>query len=181
MYWTDLTAIRSANLDGTGAAKILISGLGRPTGIALDLPDGKMYWADGLAYDIERANLDGAGRQRLVATQNSTGDYVEDVALDLAAGKLYWTDFGGIGKNRGRIGRANLDGSDPQILLQGLSSPIGIALDVAGGKMYWADSHYDVQGKGDISAANLEGTGRQTILTGLNVPGRIALQLQSVP
>jgi sugar lactone lactonase YvrE len=39
----------------------------------------------------------------------------------------------------GRIVRANLDGSDVEVLVAGLSAPNGIALDVAGAIIYWTD------------------------------------------
>jgi hypothetical protein len=51
-----------------------------------------MYWVDFSAKDIERANLDGSGRERLLTTQSLP----EDVALDLTGGKMYWTDIGSI-------------------------------------------------------------------------------------
>src|SRR5207237_6431911 len=45
---------------------------------------------------------------------------------------MYWTNLG-----TNDIRRANLNGSDPQVLVGGLPGPAGIALDVTGGKMYW--------------------------------------------
>jgi hypothetical protein len=39
---------------------------------------------------------------------------------------MYWTDPGD-----GDIRRANLDGSDPEILVRGLNTPVGIALDLS--------------------------------------------------
>ena len=46
------------------------------------------------------------------------------VALDVARGKMYWTD------GAGQIGRANLDGTDQEILMTGQVGPFGIALDI---------------------------------------------------
>jgi hypothetical protein len=60
MYWTDYLggAIWRANLDGSGQ-QTLLSGLGTPpTGIALDVTGGHMYWAGGTypdSGDIRRA------------------------------------------------------------------------------------------------------------------------------
>jgi hypothetical protein len=65
MYWADARGIRSANLDGTGPLT-LVAGLPEPSGIALDLADGKMYWTDLMRGDIEQANLDGSGRETVV-------------------------------------------------------------------------------------------------------------------
>ena len=45
------------------------------------------------------------------------------IALDIAGGKMYWADF-----ERGTLRRANLDGSQQEILLSGLSGPLSLAL-----------------------------------------------------
>src|SRR5438105_1552401 len=74
MIWTDSNGfgpggdIRRAELDGTGQ-RTLVSGLGGPGGLAVDLAAGKMYWTDGDSDDIRRAGLDGAGQQVLVSQQ----------------------------------------------------------------------------------------------------------------
>lgn len=67
LYWTDNIAgkIRRANLDGT-AQEDLVTGLGAPTGIALDVSRGKMYWADALGGRIQRADLDGTDVETVV-------------------------------------------------------------------------------------------------------------------
>ena len=44
MYWTDIAdKIRRANLDGSGVTE-LVTGLSEPTGIALDLDAGHIYF-----------------------------------------------------------------------------------------------------------------------------------------
>ncbi len=67
-----------------------------------------------------------------------------------ATNRMYWTDA-----VAGKIQRANLDGSEVEDLVTGLSEPQGIALDVAGGKMYWAE----VGGVLKIRRADLDGSG----------------------
>ena len=81
-----------------------------------------MYWTDLGTGKIQRANLDGSGMEDLVTT-----GVIEPVriALDVLARKIYWTeaspaDF--------MISRANLDGSNTEFLIEGLTSPSGIAL-----------------------------------------------------
>jgi DNA-binding beta-propeller fold protein YncE len=88
-----------------------------------------------------------------------------DLALDLADGKIYFSSqFGNT------ISDANLDGTDQQLLLSGLSEPSGIALDIASGKLYWTDWG------GTIEDSNLDGSDRQTLLTG-GVQGQSGLAL----
>ena len=164
MYWTDDSAdrIQRANLDGSNVETLLrrtkinfwgnTSGRGDPYGIALDVANGKMYWADEGTNRIQRANLDGSNIENLV----SRGlDDPHGIALDVANGKMYWTD-----DSADRIQRANLNGSNIENLItQGLSDPYGIALDVANGKMYWAD-----EGTNRIQRANLDGSLIETLV-----------------
>jgi len=125
IYWTESTLadfmIQRADLDGSNV-ELLVTGLVNPSGIALDVNAGRMYWTDRGTGKIQRANLDGSGVQDLV-----TAGAVEPVriALDVPASKIYWTeaspaDF--------MISRANLDGSNAELLIEGLTSPSGIAL-----------------------------------------------------
>jgi hypothetical protein len=90
--------------------------------------------------------------------------------LELAGRKMYWTAQG-----TGDIRRANLDGSEPEILIRGQNFPTGIALDVNSGHIYWSN----VDG-GDIRRANLDGTEPQVLITGQSQPAIVTLDL-SVP
>ena len=195
--------IRRANLDGSQVEDLVstglyFSGLARPHSLALDVDGGKMYWADGNAAKIQRANLDGRQVETLVigVDQNFrspvTWDHpdsfgslltfgfgfrssVEDnsmcpvgIALDVGGGKMYWTD-----ECWDTISRANLDGSQVEILTRSVTRPVGIALDVGGGKMYWTD-------RGDatkISRANLDGSRVETLVTGVELPHSLALDV----
>ena len=148
MYWTDDNGrkINRANLDGTDIEPLVGEGIGFG-GIALDVIAGKMYYYHKFPLDdpdddlvtvenkIYRANLDGSGPEELF--DGNAGD----IALDVSAGKMYWTGSGG-------IRRANLDGSDVELVGEGGR---GLALDLAAGKMYWV-------GPEQIRRANLDGT-----------------------
>ena len=165
MYWSDGTnsgpgVLRRATLDGSQQT-ILVTGLSSGPGVALDLAGGQMYWAEASGR-IRRANLDGSGVTTLleVAYPNN----IEGLALDIAGGKMYFTGGG--------IHRANLDGSDQEILVRNNPNPIGIALDVAGGKMYWTNIF-----PGDIRRANLDGSGEEILIKGLSVSPSVALDL----
>ena len=154
MYWTDNRGrIQRANLDGS-QIETLVSGLGYPNGIALDMAGGKMYWTDNRGR-IQRANLDGSQIETLVSGLG----YLESIALDVAGDRMYWHS-----KFRNRIQWANLDGSQIETLVGGLLfEPNSIALDVAGNKMYWTNS----QATGDrIQRANLDGSQIETLVWG---------------
>jgi hypothetical protein len=93
LYWGDTYYIpehggdlRRAKLDGSGQ-QILVRGLDAPTGPALDLAGGKMFWADLYDGQIWRANLNGTGLELLLGQQHEPGH----LAVDNVGGKMYWT------------------------------------------------------------------------------------------
>ena len=127
-----------------------------------------MYWTARATIrhgpKIQRANLDGTQVEDLLTLTSERG-LVSSVglALDLDAGKMYWTDRGTT-RNRARIQRANLDGTQVEDLLTlqlGLATgPVGLALDLGAGKMYWTG-----QDPGKIQRANLDGTEVEDLVT----------------
>ena len=141
IYWTDegTHKIQRANLDGTNVQDIVVTGLVFPTGIALDVAGGKVYWAYSPRHyshvgtgKIQRANLNGTDIQDIV-----TGLEAGHIALSIAEGKIYWTD----GKDweddndeewyTYKIQRANLDGTNVQSVVVGLTDHRGIAFSSA--------------------------------------------------
>ena len=52
----------------------MTSGLDKPNGLALDVADGKMYWADAGTDRIQRANLDGSNVEDLVSSADGLVD-----------------------------------------------------------------------------------------------------------
>jgi sugar lactone lactonase YvrE len=166
IYWSEVgpNLIRRANFDGT-AIEDLVGSVGSRT-IALDLSNGRMYWADSfVASKIQRANLDGTDVEDLV----TFGDDRAGIALDVPGGKMYWTVRT---SSRQKIQRANLDGTGIEDLVIGLIDPRQIALDLDDGKMYWADAQTH-----KIQRANLDGTLVEDLVTGLVNPHGIALDI----
>jgi hypothetical protein len=90
-----------------------------------------MYWTDEARGHIERANLDGTGKEILVQNLATPSG----IALDLAGGRMYWTDF-----SPGDVRRANLDGTGQQTLVGELTLGISVALDLGapGTAVYFA-------------------------------------------
>ena len=163
--------IQRANLDGSNVQDLVTAespAWSSPSGIALDVGGGKMYWTDGNTDTIQRANLDGSNVE-VIVTQGLRGP--SGIALDVGGGKMYWTDSG-----TAKIQRANLDGSNVEVIVRGLRGPRGIALDVAGGKMYWTDYGYSY-GTAKIQRANLDGSNVQDLVTRGRYPYGIALDV----
>ena len=164
MYWLDEESdkIQRASVDGSNIED-LVTGLGTPEAIALDVAGGKMYWTDKGTDKIQRANLDGSNVEDLI-----TGlTLPEGIALDVARGKMYW-----VGVDMDKIQRANLNGSHIEALVT-TGKPWGITLDLVDDQMYWTDQETD-----KIQRANLDGSNVEDLVTtGLDTPIGIALDL----
>ena len=205
IYWTDSGTgsptpmeddkIQSANLDGSNVETLVTyeNFLRLPMGIELDVAGGKMYWTDATRDRIRRANLDGSGVEDILNTRTfgeqalgGPATTPRDVALDLTSDppKMYWIDAGTLNLEEGKIWRANLDGSSPEVLVTtGLVNPQSIALDTTAGKMYWTDSGTGAPNPlqdDKIQRANLDGSNIETLVTYeglLRLPRAIALDV----
>jgi sugar lactone lactonase YvrE len=181
MYWAEGTAIRRANLDGTGE-QTLVQGAAFFDSVALDLSAGKMYWtrsgADQKTAAVQRANLDGSGVEDLIALPGpATG-----IVLDPVGKAMY---FGYVDPNidsiyAGMIHMANLDGSGLQPIVSGLIQPGGMALDPVGEKIYWSDSAW-FGGSGSLHRANLDGEAAEVIVPNLLRPRGVAVDPTPIP
>ena len=114
-YWTqDDGSIRFVNLKGEKVVRDISTGSGTPEGLAI--ANGKVYWTEmteGGGGTINSANLDGTD----VTELRSILAVPMGIAVDRSRSKVYWTN------SRGRIQRANLDGSGIQNVVEGLGSP----------------------------------------------------------
>ncbi|UYV70470.1 hypothetical protein LAZ67_7003147 [Cordylochernes scorpioides] len=133
IYWTDSVnrSIYAMELDGT--KQVMITRVERPRAIVLDPCAGYMYFTDwgrfGNAGRIYRSTLAGNNKTALVDE-----DLIQPsgLALDYDDQKLYWTDA-----LREKIERANMDGSNREILVTATIYPF--ALTVFGNYIYWTD------------------------------------------
>ncbi len=168
IYWTDLyfenPKIQRANLDGTNIEDI-VTGLDLPGPIAVDATRGKIYWADDGTRIIQRANLDGTHVEDIIDVDATTGLGVlelldlDGITMDGVSGKIYWSE-----STIGKIWRANLDGTNIEEIVTGLSGPEGVTVDATRGKIYWVE--YMGPGEGyKIQRANLDGTNVEDIVT----------------
>jgi hypothetical protein len=112
-------------LDGQNA-QVIVIGLGSPLGLALDATNGKLYWTDRGADAVQRADLDGTN----VETIASTADLPGDIEADPVGGKIYWTEYASNAPPE--LWRANLDGTDAELLADAGLWPFGLALRLPG-------------------------------------------------
>lgn len=157
------SAIRVANLDGTGA-RDLYTGESQASGVAIDPSAGLIYWADAVrgAGTIRVGNLDGSGAAR---TLFAGEDWPVGVAIDPAAGTIYWSSY-----NSFLIRGGNLDGTGAHTLFSGENYPTQLAVDPAAGKLYWTWEY-----NGQVRVGNLNGTGATNLYANEGQIGGVAI------
>jgi DNA-binding beta-propeller fold protein YncE len=118
LYWVDgLGAIQRSATDGDELTTI-VSGEGfLTTGLAIDTAGGKLYWG---RHDlgIRRSSLSGASKETLVPL--AVGGSPNGLAFDSVNNRLLWAEFAS------KIMTSGPDGSSPQVLVAGLSFPLGV-------------------------------------------------------
>lgn len=113
VYFSTADALRRANFDMSGLETLVSV---TANGIALDVKNGHLYYTTG--DTVNRANLDGS--KQTVLVDNTPAP--RGIGLDLPKGKMYWaTNHDGTGSTwlRATVQRANLDGTEVEILLKG--------------------------------------------------------------
>ena len=87
----------------------------------------KLYWTNG--YRTWAALPDGTNQQ-LVTTHTEANR--EHIAFDVIRSKIYWTV-----SSTGQIIRANVDGSQSEVIVSGQRMPSDIVIDAGGSMIYW--------------------------------------------
>ncbi|XP_067270309.1 low-density lipoprotein receptor-related protein 8-like isoform X2 [Pseudorasbora parva] len=134
LYWvsTSTHGLHVASLNGSKQRQ-LVSGLSRPTAVAVHPLLGYVFWADsGASPRIERAVLDGTSRLSLI---NSSIRSPVTISLDIPRGLLYWADSG-----LRTISRVAFDGQHRKMVVESngyLDQPFGMA--VFESRVYWSD------------------------------------------
>lgn len=119
MYWADSSGgrVRRAGLDGSKPAVISFGGA---YDLSLDLDSGHIFVADYFGNRVFRINTDGTGFLPI----SLNAEQARGVHYSPELGKVFWTSDGATNT----LSSANPDGSDPQVLLSGLSRPAGLTI-----------------------------------------------------
>ncbi|GAB0097057.1 low-density lipoprotein receptor-related protein 4 [Sergentomyia squamirostris] len=132
IYFTDsgTNRIEVASADGKKRSLLIWQGLDKPRDIVVDPINAKMmFWSDwGKTPQIEKAGMDGIGRESLV-----TSRLLWPNGLSVEQNRLYFVDGG-----TKILEFINFDGTGRTTLLNsGLLHPFG--LDIMGNRVYWSD------------------------------------------
>lgn len=79
--------IFKSTMAGTFKEAIIKSDLTQPSGLALDIDEGKLYWTDAVREKIERSDLDGGNREVLVTAT------IYPFAITIFGDYIFWTDL----------------------------------------------------------------------------------------
>lgn len=112
MFWTDWgenSHIGAAFMDGSGP-KVLVSGLKWPNGLALDWPNGRIYWVDAQAKTIESTTITGTDRRKII-----DGIVQHPFGLAVFEDRLYWSDWDTLSIESCE----KFTGKDHEVLVQG--------------------------------------------------------------
>ncbi len=155
LYWSNDTAIRTADLDGTDP-RTVIGGLNRPIGIGLDEANGHLFWAEDGGARIMRASLDGTDPEELVDLPLQEGAAGQHLGVNLSAEKLYWAEW-----TRGFFS-ADLDGQNIEHLIeQDTNQTTTVAVNQATGHVYFGSAaegsiwRVDADGGNQVDVAEL--------------------------
>ena len=155
IYWGSGIALSRAKLDGSSVEPYWALTTPNPSepwrgsqvNCGLTVDNSYLYWADSQAGWIGRARLsDGYPEPSWI---NSSAGEQNPCGLAVTSSHIYWT-----AARTGQILSANLDGTNPSVLVSGLSNPCG--LTVHGSHLYWING--DLAHMATIGRANLDGS-----------------------
>ncbi|XP_046609747.1 low-density lipoprotein receptor-related protein 2 isoform X1 [Neodiprion virginianus] len=140
--------------------------VGSAATMAVDWLGRNLFIGNRVASNIEAIKIDGKMRYRSVIIAN-TGNRTsvakpKAMCLDPTNGYIFWIDDGGFLVPI-KIGRVNMDGSDPMVLVEDDFRPEAITFDVSTKTVYFS-SQYPVY----IKSMTSDGKNLKTILTAHN-------------
>jgi 3-hydroxyacyl-CoA dehydrogenase len=143
-----------------------LEGIWKALGTPTVTPELKQTIVDGVLGEAGDRSVDQLARERdevllgLLALRRGTGSRPAAHHHNGAAERVFFLDVSG-----GRMASVNPDGSDLEVLIEGLERlPDGLVVDVKGGHIYWTNMGNPTKNDGSIERADLDGGNRRTIV-----------------
>lgn len=142
--------------------------VGSPSTFAIDWLGRNFFIGNRMASNLEVIKIDGKFKYRTVILAND-GNVTSvakprSICLDPIDGKLFWTDDGGYGVPS-KIGKVNMDGSSPVVLLNDMERPDALTIDLTSDpKMLY----FSTLGTPLVVSMDVNGGGRNEILSESN-------------
>ncbi len=162
LYWDDLDGTHRIKLDGTSLENFPGIGLNK-----IVPEEGKIYWISDPAFftlHFSRSNLDGTDVELLFTTGKELHEtWSRAFDYDPVEQKIYWgIKYTGGGMQGGWVKRADLDGSNEQLIASGAA--VDLDLDPINRKFLFAGDHIDGNSfVANVWRCNLDGTECQLI------------------
>ncbi|KAI6223724.1 Calcium binding EGF domain containing protein [Aphelenchoides fujianensis] len=125
IFWTDWGSharIERAGMDGNDRREILSGHTVRwPNGLAVDVLDQRLYWADAKMKMIQSCNYYG---EKCRTVLHSSEELRHPFSLTVFEERLYWTDW----DKEGVLTVNKFRGDDVNILLSGISGPMTVRM-----------------------------------------------------
>ncbi|KAK3087148.1 hypothetical protein FSP39_002313, partial [Pinctada imbricata] len=150
--------LKSANINGSDASTILVSGSAYPSDIGIDVTTNQIYFT--MATKNSSLTRSYVGVIRIDTLVHKTlvsglGD-PRSIAIHPEKGFLFWTDLGAFT----HIGRSSMDGTgNTTIISSDITWPQGITIDYSANLIYWSDGN-----KNKIESCDFNGGNRRQIL-----------------
>jgi hypothetical protein len=168
--------IRSA--DPSGASVLtLATDLPQPSGVAVHAASNTFYWSDLERNAIFRRALDGSGPIQEILGGMPFIASIHSIDIDPREQKLYFGFVNPLIDSLfpGSIARINLDGTDLETVVSGLTEPRGIAVHAEADLVYWTD--VSLKGHGVIGRAASDGGNAEFLVEDLILPHGIDLDV----
>jgi len=143
-----------------------LEGIWKALGTPTVTPELKQTIVDGVLQEAAGRSVDQLAHERdevllgLLALRRGTGSRRAAHHDNGAAERVFYLNMSG-----GRMVSVNPDGSDPEVLIEGLERlPDGIVVDVEAGHIYWTNMGNPSANDGSIERVDLDGGNRRTIV-----------------
>lgn len=150
--------------------------VGSPSTFAIDWLGRNIFIGNKIASNIEVIKIDGETKYRTIVLANDGNKTSvarpKSMCLDPLEGHIFWIDEGGFGVPI-KIGRVNMDGNNPIVLIENEQRPEAITIDISNKMIYFSTAH-----PGYVKSMSTEGGEVRSILSNINdiaVPKSLAV------